>query len=262
MDWMIGGAVVLGLGAVAPLAAGGWRWWLPAAACGGVACGLGPGLLAGALAVPALLAALVAVREAPPLDGARLLAALWAVVATGALCCSCLGWSVLGQQEPIVRLTAVHFLFAGVGALTLAAASGSTLALRCTAAAPPVVAFGFVTGWAAPQVGGALVLCLGVFATAAAQLRQAAAPGPVPRRLLLLVSGLAVWAPMVLAVAWAAGQHWDVAALSIPAMVRWHGAPNAVLFVLCGLLAQRFPGTDPRDARVSARRTDAIRTVG
>jgi hypothetical protein len=63
------------------------------------------------------------------------------------------------------------------------------------------------------------------------------------RRLLLAVSGLAVWAPMALAVAWAAGQHWDVPALSIPAMVRWHGLPNAVGFVVAGLLAGRI-GTD------------------
>jgi hypothetical protein len=262
MDWWIGGAVALGLGAVAPLSLGGWRWWLPAAACGVAAVALEPGLLAAALAAPALVAAALAVREAPPLDGPRLLAGLWALVAAGSLVCSCIGWSVLGQQEPFVRLTAVHFLFAGVGALTLATASGSTLAIRCTAAAPPIIALGFVTGWAAPQVGGAFLLCLGVFATAASQLRRAAAPGPAPRRVLLLVSGLAVWAPMVLAVAWAAGQHWDVPALSVPDMARWHGAPNAVLFVLCGLLAQRFAGAVPCDARAGARRTDVVGAVG
>lgn len=261
MEWLTGGAVVVGVGAVAPLSLGGWPRWLPAAACAGGAVAIEPGLAAGALAVPALVVAGLAVRGAPPLDGPRLLAGLWALVATGSLVCSCLGWSVLGQQEPFVRLTAVHFLFAGVGALTLAAAAGSTLALRCTAAAPPLVAVGFVTGWAAPQVGGALLLCLGVFATAASQLRGAAAPGPAPRRLLLLVSGLAVWAPMGLAVTWAAGQHWDVPALSIPAMLRWHGAPNAVLFVLCGLLALRVSGAGPCDVRAGARRTGAVGAV-
>jgi len=42
---------------------------------------------------------------------------------------------------------------------------------------------------------------------------------------------------MVLAVAWAAGQHWDVPALSIPAMERTHGVPNALAFVVGALLA-------------------------
>jgi hypothetical protein len=49
---------------------------------------------------------------------------------------------------------------------------------------------------------------------------------------------------MVLAVAWAAGQHWDVPLLSVPDMVRTHGAANALGFVLCGLLARRI---DPRE---------------
>ncbi len=44
---------------------------------------------------------------------------------------------------------------------------------------------------------------------------------------------------MVLAVAWAAGQHWHVPALSIPDMARTHGIANALAFVLCGLLAAR-----------------------
>lgn len=54
------------------------------------------------------------------------------------------------------------------------------------------------------------------------------------------MSGLAVWLPMVLAVAWAAGQHWDVPALSIPDMVRTHGLGNAIGFVLCGLAGRNL----------------------
>ncbi len=57
--------------------------------------------------------------------------------------------------------------------------------------------------------------------------------------MLLAISGLAIWVPMVLAVAWAAGQHWDVPVLSIDDMVQAHGVPNALAFVLCGLLARR-----------------------
>jgi hypothetical protein len=103
-----------------------------------------------------------------------------------------------------------------------------------------VVATGFVTEAAMPQVGGAILLSLGVFTTAAVQLAQAVrAPLAAGARVLLAVSGLSVWAPMVLAVAWAAGQHWTVRALSIPDMVRVHGTANAVGFVGAGLLARR-----------------------
>ena len=52
--------------------------------------------------------------------------------------------------------------------------------------------------------------------------------------------GVAIWIPMVLAVAWAAGQHWDIPALSIPAMERTHGLANSLAFVLGGLLAWWF----------------------
>jgi hypothetical protein len=44
---------------------------------------------------------------------------------------------------------------------------------------------------------------------------------------------------MVLAVTWAAAQHWNVPALDIPAMARIHGSMNAVGFVGCGLLGYR-----------------------
>lgn len=63
---------------------------------------------------------------------------------------------------------------------------------------------------------------------------------PWSRRALLAISGLAVWVPMLLAVGWAAGQHWNVPALPVPAMVRWHGLPNAIGFVIAGLAAGRI----------------------
>jgi hypothetical protein len=115
----------------------------------------------------------------------------------------------------------------------------STTSALITAAAPPVIAIGFVTGWATPQVGGAALMALGVFSIAALELRVAMTDrrSPWSRRALLAISGLAVWAPMLLAVTWAAGQHWSVPALSVPAMVRWHGLPNAIGFVIAGLAA-------------------------
>ena len=56
-------------------------------------------------------------------------------------------------------------------------------------------------------------------------------------RALLGISALAIWVPMALAVAWAAGQHWAIPVLSIPDMARTHGLANALGFILCGLIA-------------------------
>ena len=248
--------VLVGIGGALPLALGGrWRWWLAAATAAAAAFALPRGPASAALVLPfaavaaATLLAWVrpAGRDLP--HAAAGLARVYAVVAAGALVQSRAGWRLLGLGEPIVELTAVHYMFAGCAALVLAArrlgdggAAGraAVAAVVLTGAAPPVVAAGFVTGAAAPQVGGAVLVALGVCTTAALELRRAAGR---PRRwrhdLLLGVSGLAVWAPMVLAVAWAAGQHWAVPALSIPAMVRTHGVANAVAFVLCGLAAPR-----------------------
>lgn len=107
-----------------------------------------------------------------------------------------------------------------------------------TAAAPVVVASGFVTRSPLAQVGGAVAMAVGVWCTATLELRLATA-GERSRteRVLLFVSGAVIWLPMVLAVAWATGQYWDFPALSIPAMERTHGVANSLGFVLAGLLA-------------------------
>ena len=110
-----------------------------------------------------------------------------------------------------------------------------------TAAAPPVVALGFVTGAALPQVGGALLMTLGVWITATLQLNDAFRSGAHRvEATLLFISGLAIWVPMLLAVAWAAGQHWDVPVLSVHDMARTHGVVNTFAFVICGLVARRM----------------------
>jgi hypothetical protein len=114
-------------------------------------------------------------------------------------------------------------------------------ALALTVGVPPIVAIGFVTGAALPQVGGAVLLTIGVWLTAGLELARAARGRlAVAPRVLLAVSGVAVWAPMVLAVAWAAGQHWAIPILSIPDMARTHGMANAFGFIGAGLLALRL----------------------
>jgi hypothetical protein len=58
---------------------------------------------------------------------------------------------------------------------------------------------------------------------------------------------------MILALAWAAGQHVDVPALSIPDMVRTHGVANALAFTLCGLGGHHLAGHHLADRRWTRR---------
>lgn len=257
-------AVVAGVALVLPAALGGrWRWWALAAASVAVACSLDrESIGAVVLALPWLVvgafAGAGALRAAGPLlfwtaaDAVRVLACGYGLVAATWLLLSRAGATPVGLHEPIVQLTAVHFTYAGVGALVLAGAALAAAtspgtrrvglaAVLLTAGAPPVVATGFVTGWAVAQVGGAALMTLGVWATAALQLHRVVRTHlTAATRALLAVSGLAVWAPMVLAVAWAAGQHWDVPILSIPDMARTHGVANALGFIGAGLLARHL----------------------
>ncbi|MHB1139052.1 MAG: YndJ family transporter [Microthrixaceae bacterium] len=258
MDWtlLIDVVVVLGVSIVCPLALGHARWWWAAAAAATVAALLPIGWGAAALAtIWVLLAAVVlartlaqvlaaGVRVSSLVDGAvRVGAPGFALVAALAFIASCGGLAPFGTEEPILELTAVHFTYAGVGALTLAGAvttrraAGRTIAVLFTIAAPPLVATGFLTHHPLPQVGGAVLMSAGVLLVAALQLREALTGG-VGRRALLVVSGAAPWLPMGLAVAWAASLYWTVPALSIPDMARTHGVLN-VVFVVAGLLARR-----------------------
>jgi hypothetical protein len=250
--------VVLGVAVVLPLAMGGrwWRWGVAGVAVG-IALMQDRGVVAAALVLPwvgvVAAAVLQVVRRAGPLmfwtraDVVRTVARIYVLVAAGALVQSRLGVRLFGIREPILQLAAVHYLYAGGAALVLAGAvSGgrsADAAVLCTALAPPIVAFGFVTRAAIPQVGGAVLLTVGVWMTAGLELREVGtAAAPVVARVLLGISGLAIWVPMVLAVAWAAGQHWDVPYLSISDMARLHGLPNALAFTVAGLSARRLQG--------------------
>ena len=257
---LIDGIALLGVAAVLPLSLRGRLVWWEVAAGSTALSFVMPTGRAGLLVVPFVAAAattLVArLRDVglfvffwKTADWVSVIASAYAVVAAASLLQSRSGVELFGVHEPIVELTAVHYTFAGCAALVLAGAALENAtgrwrriggaAIVCTAAAPPIVAVGFVTGLAVPQVGGAVLMASGVWLTATLQLRGAACSGRSVRTVLLAVSGVAVWLPMVLAVAWAAGQHWDVPALSIPDMARTHGLVNALAFVGCGLVARR-----------------------
>lgn len=267
-------AVLLAIAVVAPLALGGPAWWWAGAGGSTATAFLAPPGYAALLVLPvatavvaALLPRLAAARPIASWDlhdGATLLAPVYALVACTSLAASRAGLKLFGIGEPIVELTAVHYLYAGTGALILAATAQhqSTAATGAvaqagvilTALAPPIVAIGFVSGAAPAQVGGAVVMTIGVWLTAGVQLIHAGSGArPAPQRALLVLSGLAVWVPMVLAVSWAAGQHWDIPALSIPAMARAHGLPNAIAFIVGGLLARHCALAGPRRQHAAVR---------
>jgi hypothetical protein len=189
---------------------------------------------------------------------ARLASPVYLTVGATWLVASRLGIEPVGIGEPIVELTAVHFHYAGFAAALLAArisevaggrwASAGTL---LTIASPPIVAIGFTTRAALAQISGAVLLTLGVWIVAGLTAAVVAPrTNSAGAKALLYVSAAAVVVPMVLAVFWAAGQHFDVPALDVPAMARIHGTLNAFGFSLAGLL-----GWAARDRALAVRRS-------
>jgi hypothetical protein len=257
---LVDNVVLLGVAVVLPLALGGRWWWWPTAALSVLVSLSQPiGWRAAVFVLPWMVASIAvainAVRATTITrwnlpQAAAVLAPLYALVAAVAFASSRLGIELFGIGEPIVELTAIHYTYAGSAALVLVAhclanETGAVLraaqaATLITALAPPIVATGFVTHAGVPQVGGAVLMTIGVGLTATLELRAAFSHERPLARVLLGASGIAIWIPMVLAVAWAAAQHWDVPALSIPDMERTHGVANALAFVLCGLLGRRL----------------------
>lgn len=243
-------ALVVGVGVVLPLALGRRPApWLVAAVAVGAALALPPGLAAASFVGPWLaltvLAGVGALRRRAVWEA---LAAGFAGTAALALVASRLEVTLFDIPEPIVKLTALHFTYAGAGTLALAQRLAVTrpsrlarLARALAVVAPPVVASGFVLRSALGQVGGALVMTAAVWLVAGLQLEDVRRG---PRRALWAVACASPLVAMVLGVSWAANQYWpQVPALTVPDMVPTHGALNAFGFVLCGLLAARGPAS-------------------
>lgn len=183
----------------------------------------------------------------------------------------------------IVRLTSVHFHYAGFGLTVLAAAglasvdwlaSAVSFVTGCVAAmvSPPFVALGFVFDSALGQVGGAVGMTVAAWAVGFGTLLLATSssalspPEHAPAsassrradlarragRSLLVVSALSPIIPMVLAVQWALAQHTGLPALSIDAMASTHGVLNAVGFVAAGLVGWLLTGLPVPSPRVPA----------
>ena len=182
---------------------------------------------------------------------------VYLAVGGGWLVVSRLGLRPLDLSTDIVRMTALHFHYAGFGVPVLAAtgmaaadwyASRLALAIGCVAAVvgPPVVAAGFAFDSALGQVGGAVIMTVaawgvgfGTFllSTSTSALRAARVGGKVrwSGRALLIVSSLSPIVPMVLAIQWALAQHTGLPALDVDDMAATHGLLNGVGFVMAGL---------------------------
>lgn len=244
-------ALVTGVAFVLPLALRDKHLpWTLAAAGVAVSLSLEPGALAALFVGPWLVltvrSGLLALASRTPWVA---MAAGFAGTAALALITSRLEVTLFDIREPIVKLTALHFTYAGAGTLTLALRLHEARRSRLTLGtlvlvfvAPPVVATGFIFKLALAQVGGACLMTLGVWLVAAQQVRDVARAEQRWARTAWAVSCLSPLVAMVLGVSWAAAQYWpSVPALTVPDMVPTHGALNAFGFVLCGHLAAAGP---------------------
>jgi hypothetical protein len=172
-------------------------------------------------------------------EGYLLVAGAWLVASRA-------GLQLLAFREPIVLLTAVHFHFAGFGSAVLAGLVDAAFvgnrghrelraALLAVVLGPAALGLAFLLGPKAKLVA-ALLIALGQFGLAGGMVRAGIAAKNAGGRWLLFVAGGSVAAGMVLAVVWAIGEYPLQAFVNIRQMAEFHGALNAIGFVVCGLL--------------------------
>lgn len=216
---------------------------------------LEPGPEAGAMTAPWLLftglLALVGVqrfgrRSFSPLADVAIDAGLvYGLVGGIWLLAAALGRPLLGFTEPWVSLTAAHFHTAGLGLPILAGIAARaarvhglvTAPVLLSAIAGPILTALGIAGWPALELAGGLVMCVASFGTGGLLVLLAwRGAVPVLGRAPLLVAGLVPVATMALALVYALAAWADPTATpSLDSMVRWHGLPNAILFVAAGL---------------------------
>jgi hypothetical protein len=166
------------------------------------------------------------------------------------LVASRLGLTLLGFQEPIVLLTAVHFHYAGFAAPLLARSSRLALGgsqMSSTPAAlfnvvaagvlvgPALLAAGFVIG---PRVklAAALVLATSEIGLALSFLFALRHVSLLAAKFLIALAAASVAFAMILAALWAVGEYPLQPLVHLAEMARLHGTANAFGFTLCGLL--------------------------
>ncbi len=161
------------------------------------------------------------------------------------------GLRPLGYDPLLVRLTAVHFHYAGFGLPLLAGlaarrSGGSRPLAIALLAGMGVVAAGLVasqlTDHRAAEWAAATFMALAASLAALGQLREAVRGGrplsrPLSRPLLALSALCLLWG-MGLAAAWGAARGLGLARPHMVDMLHAHGAVNALGFVLLGLLGR------------------------
>jgi hypothetical protein len=163
-----------------------------------------------------------------------------------------LGIGLLGFDDTIVLLTAVHFHYAGFAAPILAGLLGRQVASARPAAWPlfRLVAAGVIAGIAlvaagitlarytpVVEVAAALLFAISLLGLAALALTVGVPAMAGLARALLAVSAASLVVTMLFATGYALGQFLGIPIVGIPRMVQVHGWLNAIGFALCGLLA-------------------------
>lgn len=227
---------------------------------------LDPGVPAGLLALPWLVASATAAAlsarwwlsgRRDVLDLVWVMALVYLTVGAGWLVADRLGLQPAGVGPPFVQLTAVHFHYAGFASSLLAGCAlrycpsrTPAVAASLIVGAPPIVAVGFTT-YGPLQIVGAALLTAGLWLLAWEIVRRIGPEIGGLAGVLLVVSSLATVVPMVLAVQWAIGANYATPALSVPAMARLHGITNAIGFTFLGVLGWRLSTVEPHVPRTT-----------
>ncbi len=166
-------------------------------------------------------------------------------VAGGWLLLSRLGVHVLGFQEPIVLLTAVHFHYAGFAMAHLAGAAArhaekynvplTKWIAVLVLVSPILLAIGFVSRPIVKLIT-AMLLSAAVVSLSGLHFWVARSLHSGTPRAFLRVSAVAVLFGIILAIAYSVGDMLHRDWLPIPQMARTHGLLNSLGFVLPGLL--------------------------
>jgi YndJ-like protein len=174
----------------------------------------------------------------------------------GWLVLSRLGATVLGFEEPLILLTAVHFHYAAYATLVLVGLAGRALGesrpYRAVAAGaatgPPLLAAG-ITFSPHLEIVAASVIVIALSGLAVLTLVRVVPRVRGAARLLLIVSSLSALGAMACALAYALGEFTGIGIISLAQMARIHGPLNALGFALAGLLGwARAPRNFPPPA--------------
>ena len=185
------------------------------------------------------------VREAAALTAAAALS-----VAAGALVAERAGVGLFGFDRTVLRLTVMHFHYAGFAAVLVAGHAASRWPYpltRCGSLGVPaglvVVLGGFFLG-ESMELAGTIILTGAMLATAAALVTHRADLPPTGRR-LLTVAGATAPVTMTLALSWAAGEAASLPHLTLGATAASHGLANALGIGLSGLAGWRAAAPQP-----------------